>query len=170
MVFGKLLSALKKTRDVLTAGLARLFSGRKLDDAFLEDLEEVLYNSDLGPVGTRVVDELKGAYKRREIKETAEVPAFLKTKLVAMLNGTYDAAATWFYSDSRTNPLRMAGKGVIPTRAAVRRRPGRQPEGFQCLGAIRLLGVQTYGGHAKHSLRQAAGKFGKLREPGHGRR
>ena len=34
--------------------------------------------------------------------------------LVAMLNGTYDAAATWFYSDSRTNPLRMEGKGVIP--------------------------------------------------------
>ena len=38
MVFGKLLSALKKTRDVLTAGLSRLFSGRKLDEAFLDGL------------------------------------------------------------------------------------------------------------------------------------
>jgi len=87
MVFGKLLQALKKTRDVLTAGLARLFTGRKLDDAFLEDLEEVLYNSDLGPVGTRVVEQLKVAYKQREIKETAEVPAFLRQKLVSMLQG-----------------------------------------------------------------------------------
>ena len=88
MVFGKLLQALKKTRDVLTAGLSRLFQGRQLDDAFLEDLEEVLYNGDLGPVGTRVVEELKAAYKRREVKETAEVPAFLRQKLVAMLAGS----------------------------------------------------------------------------------
>ena len=56
MVFGKLLSALKKTRDVLTSGLARLFQGRQLDDAFLEELEEILYNGDLGPVGTRIVE------------------------------------------------------------------------------------------------------------------
>jgi fused signal recognition particle receptor len=88
MVFGKLLGALKKTRDVLTAGLARLFKGRKLDDAFLEDLEEVLYNGDLGPVGTRVVTELKAAYKSKQVKEVAEVPAFLKKRLAAMLAGT----------------------------------------------------------------------------------
>lgn len=88
MVFGKLLSALKKTRDVLTAGLSRLFHGRKLDDAFLDDLEEVLYNSDLGPVGTKIVDELKVSYKKKEVKEVAEVPAFLRRKLVAMLAGS----------------------------------------------------------------------------------
>ena len=89
MVFGKLLSALKKTRDVLTAGLGRLFSiGRKLDESFLEELEEILYNSDLGPVGTKVVEDLKASWKKREVKETAEVPAFLKKRLVAMLQGS----------------------------------------------------------------------------------
>ncbi|MBL8748480.1 MAG: signal recognition particle-docking protein FtsY [Planctomycetes bacterium] len=94
MVFGKLLSALKKTRDVLTAGLGRLFSiGRKLDEAFLEELEEVLYNSDLGPVGTKVVEDLKAAWKRREVKETAEVPAFLRRRLVAMLQGSEGSLA-----------------------------------------------------------------------------
>jgi signal recognition particle GTPase len=67
MVFGKLLKALKKTREVLTAGLGRLFSiGRKLDESFLEELEEVLYNSDLGPVGTKVTEDLKAAWKRRD--------------------------------------------------------------------------------------------------------
>ncbi len=94
MVFGKLLSALKKTRDVLTAGLGHLFSiGRKLDEAFLEELEEVLYNSDLGPVGTKVVEDLKAAWKRREVKETAEVPAFLRRRLVAMLQGSEGSLA-----------------------------------------------------------------------------
>jgi fused signal recognition particle receptor len=89
MVLGKLLGALKKTRDKLASGLGRLFSlGRKLDDAFLEELEEVLYNGDLGPVGTRIVEDMKTAYKKREVKETADVPAFLRARLLAMLQGT----------------------------------------------------------------------------------
>jgi fused signal recognition particle receptor len=87
MVFGKLLAALKKTRDVLTAGLSRLFSGRKLDAQFLDELEEVLYHGDLGPVGTRIVDELKVAYQKKEVKESSEVPAFLRSKLLARLAG-----------------------------------------------------------------------------------
>ncbi|MCK5940465.1 MAG: signal recognition particle receptor subunit alpha, partial [Planctomycetes bacterium] len=85
MVFGKLLRALKKTRDVLTTGLSRLFTGRQLDEAFLEELEEVLYNSDLGPLGTRIVDELKESYRKREIKTTEEVPAFLRVRLLEMM-------------------------------------------------------------------------------------
>lgn len=89
MVFGKLLGALKKTRDVLTAGFNRLFTiGRKLDQPFLDELEEVLYNGDLGPVGTQIVKDLEQSYKKREVKEVAEVPAFLRKKLIAMLAGS----------------------------------------------------------------------------------
>ncbi len=89
MVFGKLLGALKKTRDVLTAGLSRLFTiGRKLDEPFLEELEEVLYNGDLGPVGTQIVQDLKESYRKREVKDVAEVPAFLRKRLIAMLQGS----------------------------------------------------------------------------------
>ena len=87
MVFGKLLGALKKTRAVLTTGLSRLFNGRQLDDAFLEELEEVLYNSDLGPLGTRVVTDLKESYKRREVRSVEEVPAFLRAQLLDMMQG-----------------------------------------------------------------------------------
>jgi fused signal recognition particle receptor len=87
MVFGKLLKALKKTRDVLTTSLSRLFKGRQLDEAFLDELEEVLYNSDLGPLGTKIVDELKVSYKKKEIKTTEEVPAFLRVKLLEMMAG-----------------------------------------------------------------------------------
>lgn len=88
MVFGKLLGALKKTRDVLTAGLARLFHGRQLDEAFLDELEQVLYHGDLGAVGTRIVDELKAAWKKREVKDIAEVPAFLRGRLLRLLAGS----------------------------------------------------------------------------------
>lgn len=89
MVFGKLLNALKKTREVLTAGLSRLFSlGRKLDDDFLDELEHVLYQADLGPFGTKLVEDLKAAYKRREITEAEKVPAWLRTRLCALLEGS----------------------------------------------------------------------------------
>ena len=87
MVFGKLLNALQKTRDALASGLSRLFNGRQLDDAFLEELEEVLYNSDLGPLGTRVVEDLKEAYKKREVKTSEEVPAFLRANLLQRMQG-----------------------------------------------------------------------------------
>ena len=88
MVFGKLRAALKKTREVLTKGLSRLFSfGRKLDEAFLDELEHVLYQSDLGPLGTKLVDELKVAYKNREIAEVDQVPAFLRAMLLKRLEG-----------------------------------------------------------------------------------
>ncbi|HEB53297.1 MAG TPA: signal recognition particle-docking protein FtsY [bacterium] len=87
MVFGKLLNALKKTRDVLTTGLSRLFKGRQLDDDFLDELEELLYNSDLGPLGTKVVERLKEAYRKKEVRSVEEVPAFLRVQLLEMMAG-----------------------------------------------------------------------------------
>ncbi|MCA8950519.1 MAG: signal recognition particle-docking protein FtsY [Planctomycetes bacterium] len=106
MVFGKLLGALKKTREVLTKGLARLFKGRQLDDALLDELEEVLYQSDLGPLGTRIVDDLKVAYKRREIVDTDAVPAFLRQRLLARLEG---AAAPLAVSATKPTVILVVG-------------------------------------------------------------
>ncbi|MGE3173143.1 MAG: signal recognition particle-docking protein FtsY [Planctomycetota bacterium] len=89
MVFGKLVQALRRTRDVLAKGLGRLFTlGRKLDAEFLDELEHVLYQADLGPVGSRIVEELKAAYARREIREVAEVPGFLRERLCRELQGS----------------------------------------------------------------------------------
>ncbi|MCR9243815.1 MAG: signal recognition particle-docking protein FtsY [bacterium] len=87
MVFGKLFGALKKTREVLAKGLSRLFSGRQLDEDLLDELEELLYQADLGPLGTRVVDDLKAAYRKKEIRDTEAVPGFLRERLQTILAG-----------------------------------------------------------------------------------
>ena len=87
MVLGKLFAGLRKTRERLSSGLARLVSGRKLDEDLLDELEEVLYTADLGPTGSELVDELKEAYRRKEIRETAEVLPFLRDRLLARLDG-----------------------------------------------------------------------------------
>lgn len=38
-----------------------------------------------------------------------------ENSIIAILNGTYDAAATWWTNEARNNVARMEGKGMIPT-------------------------------------------------------
>jgi len=84
----KLFLGLKKTRDRLAQGLAALFAfGRKLDEDFLEELEEVLYTADLGATGSAIVEELKAAYKNREVENVEQVPTFLRSRLLERLEG-----------------------------------------------------------------------------------
>ena len=87
MVFGKLFGALRKTRDAISRGFSRLLHGRQLDDALLEELEAVLYGADLGNTATVVVRELKEAWKRKEVRDVQDVPAFLRRALLARLEG-----------------------------------------------------------------------------------
>ena len=87
MVLGKLFAGLRRTRERLSSGLARLVKGRKLDEDLLDELEEVLYTSDLGATGSQLVDELKDAYRQKTIRETDEVLPFLRERLLARLEG-----------------------------------------------------------------------------------
>ena len=88
MVLGKLFAGLQKTRERLASGLSGLFSGgRKLDEELLDDLEEVLYTADLGPTGSELVEELKDAYRRKQIREVEDVLPFLRQQLLARLEG-----------------------------------------------------------------------------------
>lgn len=47
--FAKLKQGLSRTSDRLTSGIAGVFTGRRLDDAALEELEDLLIMADLGP-------------------------------------------------------------------------------------------------------------------------
>lgn len=89
MVLGRLFAGLRKTRERLSAGLARLVGqGKKLDEELLGELEEVLYTADLGPTGSELVEELKAAYRAREIRETGQVVPFLRERLLQRLDGS----------------------------------------------------------------------------------
>ena len=86
-MIGKLFRGLKKTRERLNQGLTNLFSRRQLDEEFMDELEEVLYTSVLGPTGSAIVEELKEAYRTKTVQETADVPGFLRKQLLARLEG-----------------------------------------------------------------------------------
>ncbi len=82
MIFRKLREGLRKTREKLTSGLSKLFGvNRDLDDAFLMELEEVLYGADLGGTGLRILNELREEFKARELKTTDDVRQRLRSKL-----------------------------------------------------------------------------------------
>lgn len=88
MVLGKLFRGLKKTRDRLGQGLTRLFGlNRAIDEELIEELEELLYTSDLGPTGSEIVAELQQAWRRRELRETGELRGFLRERLLDRLRG-----------------------------------------------------------------------------------
>jgi fused signal recognition particle receptor len=87
MIFSKLKAGLKKTRDKFSSGLRSILSiGRKLDEDLLEELEEKLVTSDMGPAtAMALVDQLTDAYKNREIARAEEVIPFLRSRLLEML-------------------------------------------------------------------------------------
>lgn len=92
MVFKKLFKGLAKTREKLSSGLKDLFSmGRKLDDDFIEELEEVLYTSDMGSTAVKIIEDVRKAYRSREVKTTEEVYIFLKSRLKDTMHGSIDA-------------------------------------------------------------------------------
>ncbi|MFH0945853.1 MAG: signaling recognition particle receptor family protein [Planctomycetota bacterium] len=85
-MFERLRAGLKKTREKLAAGLNAILSiGRDLDDDLLDELEEMLYTADLGPTGTEIIELAREAYRKRELKTSEDVFAFLKQEISGRL-------------------------------------------------------------------------------------
>ena len=85
--FSKLKVGLAKTRRQLGGRLAGVFgAGRKLDDAFYEELETVLLTSDVGVAPTEfLIDNLRGRARREGYTEASELRGALAELLLAEL-------------------------------------------------------------------------------------
>ena len=92
----KFKQGLRRTQQVVLAPLGRLLGLRRLDEAQLEELEDLLLQADLG---VHAVDQLMTRL-RKELKATGEVDpkAILKEELLRMLNqrpaGPFEASGT----------------------------------------------------------------------------
>lgn len=86
-LFEKIKAGLKKTKDVITFKLEKLFTGGALNEDFYEELEYVLLSSDIGAVTTeRLLDELRTAVDENLIRDKSQVKAKLKEIMVDILN------------------------------------------------------------------------------------
>jgi len=79
--FKRLVSGLARTQERFTRRIRDLFA-RKIDAEVLDELEELLILSDMGvETTTRIIDEMREAYREKRIEKGADFLALLKTDL-----------------------------------------------------------------------------------------
>lgn len=85
--FVKLKEGLSKTKKSLTDQIGNIvFKHKKINDEFLEELEEILITSDMGVETTmNIIDYIKDEAKKRKLEDTAEIKDIIKEYLVNML-------------------------------------------------------------------------------------
>ncbi len=86
-LFSRLRAGLSRSRKALTTPLGELFKGSaKIDEALLDELEDVLLSADVGvPASQRLLDSLRGGITRNETQDTAAVIAHLKSTMLDIL-------------------------------------------------------------------------------------
>ncbi len=83
--FARLKQGLARSTQKLTEGIASIIRKRRLDDAALEELEELLISADLGPaVAARVIGSFRRTRFGKEVSEE-EIRAALAEELSAIL-------------------------------------------------------------------------------------
>ncbi|MBN1904788.1 MAG: signal recognition particle-docking protein FtsY [Deltaproteobacteria bacterium] len=85
--FSRLKQGLKKTREGFTGRLDRLFLGKKeIDAELLDELEEILFTSDLGVEASKELIELiREGVERKNLDNPAQLKAALKEKIIEFL-------------------------------------------------------------------------------------
>lgn len=85
--FSRLKQGLKKTREGFTGRLDRLFLGKKeIDAALLDELEEILFTSDLGvDASQELIEIVREGVERRNLDNPAQLKAALKEKIIEFL-------------------------------------------------------------------------------------
>lgn len=84
-LFDRFKQGLAKTREKIGRSFRSILPfGRKIDDQVIDQLEETMLADDMGPaVTTRLIEEVRAAYKSGEISETQEIIPFLKSHIVS---------------------------------------------------------------------------------------
>lgn len=87
--FGKLFSALKKTKDNVSTKLRLLFAKNKLGDEFYDELEEILISAD---VSVRTADDIVEQVKEEAIGEKVKDQSYVVDLLKDILQDTLEQA------------------------------------------------------------------------------
>ena len=86
--FDKLKNSLSKTKDNIVGKISRVVLRRKIDDALLDEIEEILIEADVGVKATmRLIDSVKEKARDRNLTEGEDVIALLKEEIAEILSG-----------------------------------------------------------------------------------
>jgi len=86
-LFARLREGLSKTRTGFTGRLDRLVFGRKeIDEDLMEELEEILFTSDLGVATTQeIIEHVQEQVARRELDNAEKLKSALKREMLSFL-------------------------------------------------------------------------------------
>lgn len=107
-------NAIAKTRDSLNTKLDRVFEGRKhIDEALLDELEEMLISTDIGVKTTmQVLEAIRKGVSRQEINDLEALKAVMKKELLDILQHSAErgvAAETEVAIDIKPYVLMVVG-------------------------------------------------------------
>ena len=85
--FNRLKEGLAKTRSGFTGRLDQLlFGSKEINETILEDLEEILFTSDLGVATTQeLVDTVREGVTRKELDQPEKLKSALKEQMLTFL-------------------------------------------------------------------------------------
>jgi fused signal recognition particle receptor len=107
-LFSRLKNGLSKTRDILTTDIDKLFSGKgRIDEAMLEELEELLITSDIGvPTAMGLMQTI--TRQAGKIKDPGALKALLRQEILALMDDAKPAPP----AQARTKPHVVMVVGV----------------------------------------------------------
>jgi len=84
--FDRLKESLTKTRKGLVEKVESIFTGRKVDETTLEELEEILIMSDVGTTAaSEIMTVIREKASKGEAKDTDSVKGLLKSEMISIL-------------------------------------------------------------------------------------
>lgn len=110
----ELAEGLQKTKTGLFSKLARAVAGRsKVDDAVLDDLEEVLITSDVGVETTvKIIERIEQRIARDKYMNTSELNSILRDEIASLLEESHASAENFGLEVKEGMPYVMMVVGV----------------------------------------------------------
>ena len=110
----ELAEGLQKTKTGLFSKLARAVAGRsKVDDAVLDDLEEVLITSDVGVETTvKIIERIERRIARDKYMNTSELNSILRDEIASLLEESHASAENFGLEVKEGMPYVMMVVGV----------------------------------------------------------
>ena len=157
-LFGRLKERLQKTRAAISDGISGIFrGGRPMDQGLFDELEELLYTSDLGPVASDVTAELARLHKRGEIKGEEDVREAMRTMLLRRLAPEPDEGSGEVTLDAHPTVVLVVGVNGSGKTTSIAKLAHR----FHSAGKRVVLGAcDTYRAAAADQLEVWAGRVG----------
>jgi fused signal recognition particle receptor len=110
----KLKEGLQKTRTIFVDRLLTVLgAGRKIDEALLSEIEEILITSDIGVATTlHIMQNVKDKIKRDAVDDSALIYAMIKDQIRSILTSVAYDESTEYYSSHIAKPFVIMMVGV----------------------------------------------------------